>query len=72
MDDSYQVTQIDMTLPYPSDPVNFLDCALTPSLVLAILACGSCQPGLHSSFSFPQLDGRGFVSSWYKKGTKKV
>ena len=30
MDDSCQVPQIDMTLPYPSDPVNFLDCALIP------------------------------------------
>ena len=28
MDGSYQVPQIDMTLSYPSDPENFLDCAL--------------------------------------------
>ena len=33
MDDFYQVPQIDMTLPYSSDPVNFLDCALTPSFI---------------------------------------
>ena len=33
MDDSCQVPQIDMTLPYPSDPVNFLDCALIPLFI---------------------------------------
>ncbi|XP_072047174.1 zinc finger MYM-type protein 1-like [Amphiura filiformis] len=57
---------INKTLPFPTDPVHFINKPVTPELCHAILAEGPCQPGLNEGFDFAKNEkGRSFVRQWY-------
>lgn len=62
---------LDRTLPFPSDPANFIDRVMTTELCEVILSEGPCQPGLNKPYEFKKNEnGRRFLQQWYKPTLK--